>query len=66
MHPEQSWYRNAGCRAYHLARRDWVFSGKAVCGTDIAHPGFVADSREDLALVQGRRACKHCDRIAED
>ena len=63
MDSKPSWYRNAGRGAYHLERHDWVRSGKAVCGADIRHPGFVADTREDLALVRGRRVCGHCERI---
>lgn len=33
-------YAMAGARQYHIAADDWVASGKAICGADIARPGW--------------------------
>lgn len=57
----ESWYRNAGRRTkYHLAAPGWVRSGRAVCGANIARPGYVADKREQIPACVG--ACKRCER----
>lgn len=53
------WYRNGGRGAYHLAREDWIRSGKAVCGAAIPNPGYTA---KDVAAAHatGRDVCRRC------
>lgn len=51
-----NWYRNIG-GVYHRATRDWVRTGRAICGADISRPAFVAYGYEKPKL-----SCAHCRR----
>lgn len=62
----QHWYRIAGNRTYkfHAAEKDWVHTGKAVCGEDISNPALTRTMSVDAA-VEHRDACRHCIRILQ-
>jgi len=63
----RTWYRNVlGPSRYHLAREDWIRSGRAVCGADIKSPAYTAEHRvtaDGLPHPAGR--CGHCSRWLE-
>jgi hypothetical protein len=54
-----TWYRNAGRTRYHLARTDYIRSGKGVCGATIPKPGFTARDSAEIGRA-GQRPCDHC------
>ena len=54
------WYRNAGSEVYHLARTNWVRSGRARCGVSIRHPGYVATNLAEVEATKRSRPCKRC------
>jgi len=58
------WYRNASGRVYHKAANDWVRTGRAVCGANIARASYVANAREAWVTPGGalRPWCKLCAR----
>lgn len=63
MYTHPQWYANRGGK-YHLARRDWVQSGRAACGADIRSPALTF--KDDAAFRQAasgrhmRIRCKRC------
>jgi hypothetical protein len=70
---KEYWYRNAGSYRYHLARTDYVQTGRAVCGQNIGRAYMVGAEvmpiRHYERLCQYPRrygmvdACGHCKRI---
>jgi hypothetical protein len=48
-------YRNEGARVFHVARPDWISSGKARCGADISRPALAIDNPTPMS-----RLCSRC------
>lgn len=42
--PQARWYANARKGTYHLEAPDWVRTGRALCGANIAKPGWTTGS----------------------
>lgn len=63
--PHGTWYRNAPRAGtsprWHMARVDWIRSGRAVYGREITSPGYVIDAGRLASPPLG--ACKRCAAI---
>jgi hypothetical protein len=57
------WYRNVSGR-YHCGAADWVVSGKAICGANVARPDYMIDHGPP-PLGHKARTCKTCLRLAK-